>query len=584
MKKDKNTTSGTASLRRLAEERLQKESAQIPLMAPEDTRRLLHELQVHQTELEIQNEELRQARGEVEAGLAKYADLYDFSPVGYLTLDRSTAILQVNLSGASLLGFERSRLLKRRFDLFVAEESRPSFNKFLQQVFASEGKQICEISLVSGEKPLYVRIEAVAAVSGTECRAVVSDITENKWIQDLARIRMNLMEYASEHTLEELLRETLDQAGSLVESPIGFYHFISADEKYITLQTWSTAALKEFCTASGQGLHYPVEEGGVWGDCIRLRQPVIHNDYASLPNKKGLPEGHAQIIRELLAPIMRGGKIVAILGVGNKPVDYTQKDIEIVSFLADVAWTAAQHKQAEEALVRHSEMLEFANKELESFSYSISHDLRAPLRAIDGYARMILKKMGNNFDEDTKHKFNQIRRGSELMDTLITDILTLSRLGRKELEKVDLDMQTLMQNEWEKIQSVSEDRELVLAMDGIPPAQGDLALMQQVIMNLLSNAVKFTKNVKPSLIEVGGYAGHNENVYYIKDSGAGFDMRYREKLFGVFQRLHSMEEFEGTGIGLAIVQRIISRHGGRVWAEGKVDQGATFYFSLPHVK
>jgi formate hydrogenlyase transcriptional activator len=182
------------------------------------------------------------------------------------------------------------------------------------------------------------------------CVVTLVDITETKRMHDLVRMRMHLTEYASAHTLEEVLRKTLDKMGSLVNSPIGFYHFIASDEKSITLQTWSTRTLNEFCPVQGQGHRYSIEEAGVWVDCLHQRKPVIHNDYVSLPHKKGMPEDHAKLIRELLVPIMRGGKILAILGVGNKPTDYTEKDVEIVSFMADVAWTLAEQKQADEAL------------------------------------------------------------------------------------------------------------------------------------------------------------------------------------------------------------------------------------------
>jgi signal transduction histidine kinase len=501
--------------------------------------------------------------------------------VGYFTFDRNAAILQVNLTGAALLGLERSRLLKRRFHLFVAEENRLAFMDFLDRVFINWDKQACEIQLLSKREPLYVRIEAVAAVSGAECRAVVMDTTENKRMQDLIRMRMHLMEYASGHTLEEVLRETVDNMEYLVGSPIGFFLIISPDQKNIISQTWSIHTPNEFLNPKDHRPHYPVDEGGSWVECISQRKPVIHNIYTFIPNNKGMTENHSKFIRHLVVPVIRDGKVVAILGVGNKPTEYTQKDVERVSFLADVAWTAIQRKQADEALLKHSEQLEFLNKELESFSYSVSHDLRAPLRAIDGYTRMILKKQGDKFDEDIMLKFNKIRHGVETMNKLIDDILAFSRLGRKELVKVNINMHTLSLNAWEKIKSATNDRYTFSIEDDIPPARGDEALISQVVINLLSNAVKFTKNVETPLIEVGGSIQGNDNVYYIKDNGAGFDMNYYDKLFAVFQRLHSAENFEGTGIGLAIVQRIISRHGGRVWAHGEVDHGAIFYFTLP---
>ncbi len=185
--------------------------------------------------------------------------------------------------------------------------------------------------------------------------AMVEDITERKQAEELLRVRMELMEFAVTHSLEELLQKTLDEVGRLTNSPIGFYHFVEADQKTLSLQAWSTRTVQEFCKAEGKGMHYNIDEAGVWVDCVRELRPIIHNDYASLPHRKGMPEGHAKVIRELVVPILRGDRIVAILGVGNKPSDYVQKDIELISYLADVAWEITQRKQTEEALKESEE-------------------------------------------------------------------------------------------------------------------------------------------------------------------------------------------------------------------------------------
>jgi len=238
-------------------------------------------------------------------------------------------------------------------------------------------------------------------------------------------------------------------------------------------------------------------------------------------------------------------------------------------------------EEEQQALEKSATKLEDMNKELESFSYSVSHDLRAPLRAIDGYARLILKKQGDKFDQDTLDKFNIIRSSTHLMGQLIDDLLTFSRLGRKEVSIAILDMDILMKDAWKEVRASDTERKIKYTIEDMPTCYGDRALIKQVLINLLSNAAKFTKYKDAAEIIVGGYAEGNETVYYIKDNGVGFDMAYYDKLFGVFQRLHSTDQFEGTGVGLATVQRIIRRHGGRVWAKGKVGEGATFYFSLP---
>jgi two-component system sensor kinase len=197
---------------------------------------------------------------------------------------------------------------------------------------------------------------------------------------------------------------------------------------------------------------------------------------------------------------------------------------------------------------------------------------------------MILRKHGDSFDADTMRKFNDIRSNAQMMGQLIDDLLAFSRLGKKHMSMAHLNMDTIVTDVWRELQTINSERNMNLIIHEMPSSYGDRILIKQVFFNLLSNAVKFTKYRDQALIKSGGYSEGNENVYYIRDNGAGFDMAYYGKLFGVFQRLHSADEFEGTGVGLANVLRIIHRHGGRVWAEGKIDEGATFFFSLPAKK
>jgi PAS domain S-box-containing protein len=240
-----------------------------------------------------------------------------------------------------------------------------------------------------------------------------------------------------------------------------------------------------------------------------------------------------------------------------------------------------ERKEVEKLIEHRTKLLEMTNKELESFSYSVSHDLRAPLRAIDGYSRMILRDQKDQLNDDAARKFDLIRSNTQMMGKLIDDLLSFSRLGRLEINMSKLDMEGLLNDVRMELQVINPDRRIDLNIKVIPPGFGDRTLIKQVYSNLLSNAVKYTKNKDEANIETGGYKEGNENIYYIKDNGVGFDMEYYDKLFGVFQRLHNADDYEGTGVGLAIVQRIIHRHGGRVWAESKVEEGATFYFSLP---
>ena len=240
-----------------------------------------------------------------------------------------------------------------------------------------------------------------------------------------------------------------------------------------------------------------------------------------------------------------------------------------------------EQKQAEKALVERTQQLEDANKELESFSYSVSHDLKAPLRAIEGYSRMLLKKDADKLSEDTRRKLDVIHTSIERMGLLIDDLLKFSRVLKDTMSIGEINVNKLVNEVWHDIRAANDERNLEIKIAELLPGFGDKHLIRQVILNLISNAVKFTKVRTPGLIEVSCYTEPGRVVYSVRDNGVGFDMANYDKLFGVFQRLHSAEEYEGTGVGLAIVHRIINRHGGRVWAEGEIDKGATFFFTLP---
>jgi len=249
----------------------------------------------------------------------------------------------------------------------------------------------------------------------------------------------------------------------------------------------------------------------------------------------------------------------------------------------------AQRRRAEEDRKAKAELerlvaertaaLELANKELESFSYSVSHDLRSPLRAVSGFARMLEEDYATRLDDEGRRLIKVIRDNGRRMGQLIDDLLAFSRMSRKPIAVSDTDMTELARAT--AMEVIAGDGRAQLEIAPLPPVSCDAALIKQVWANLISNAIKFSAPRDPPVVEITGHAGPAENVYCVRDNGVGFDMRYYEKLFGVFQRLHSAEEFPGTGVGLAIVQRVVSRHGGRVWAESKEGQGAAFYFALP---
>ena len=349
---------------------------------------------------------------------------------------------------------------------------------------------------------------------------------------------------------------------------------------------------------------------------IRTGKPKIYTDIPdSMLVALAQDAEHFKILQELglasamVVPLVaRGRTLGAITLASESPARrYAQEDLNFAEELARRAalgidnarlYSDAQkalkevqskteeinriNSELEQRVKDRTAQLEMTLKELEAFTYSISDDMRGPLRAIDGFSRVLIQEYPDKLDTEGQRLLNIIRSNAATMGQLIDGLLTFSHLGRQSLDQADVDMVELAKGAFNDVQATDKSRDVLLELQTLPPTFGDRNMIRQVLLALVSNAFKFTRPKPNATVEIG----HKEkiggqNVYYVRDNGVGFDMQYSDKLFGVFQRLHGAEEFEGTGVGLALVQRIVLRHGGRVWAEGKVGEGATFYFSLP---
>lgn len=254
---------------------------------------------------------------------------------------------------------------------------------------------------------------------------------------------------------------------------------------------------------------------------------------------------------------------------------------EAIQVNEDLKLREAEVRVLNADLERHAAELQAVNRELETFSYSVAHDLRAPLRVINGYSDLLERHHSQALNEDGRQLLETVRESTLRMGQLIDDLLEFSRMGRKAIAAAKIDMASLVQEILNELQATAAGKPPRWLVGSLPPAWGDRSLIRQVWFNLLSNAMKYSSAQDDPVIDISGNADDAESVYTVNDNGVGFDMRYAKKLFGVFQRLHSIEEFPGSGVGLAIVQRIVARHGGRVWAVGKVNEGASFTFTLP---
>jgi PAS domain S-box-containing protein len=367
MKKKKKEHREARELRRKAEELLNSRSQEAEELDPAAMPNLLHELQVHQIELEMQNDELRQAQVALEASHARYTDLYDFAPVGYLTLDEAGLILEANLTAARQLAIPRSRLLQRPFPLLATREDREKLRIHLRQVFQSQQRQSTEIRLAPKERAeFFVQVDSIFiqdAPGKGVCRTAFTDITDRKRAGEVLRIN----EYRSAALLRlyqmtaapllEIIRVVVDDCVRVTDSKFGFVGFINADETVMHGHLWSARAMEQ-CAVEGKPVHFPITQGGLWAEVVRQRRPILVNDYpAAHPGKRGYPAGHVPLSRFLGVPVLAGGRTVAVAAVANKEHDYDEADLHQLALLMEGTWSILQRKQGEEALRQaHAEL------------------------------------------------------------------------------------------------------------------------------------------------------------------------------------------------------------------------------------
>ncbi|MFC1708001.1 GAF domain-containing protein [Planctomycetota bacterium] len=432
----------------------------------------------------------------------------------------------------------------------------------------------------------------------TAIKGTVQDVTDIKRAEEEIKLRSKIGSIFLTVPDNEMYVEVLKVVLEVAQSRFGVFGYIGDNGALVVPSL--TRHIWVDCQVPDKDIVFPREEWGdsIWPTAIRQKKLLFSNSPSDLA-----PKGHVPITRNIAAPIVHQGEVVGLLQVANKETDYTPSDIGLLETLRDIVAPILSarlardrqekerrrregeivtlNKELDERVVARTVELTAVNKELEAFAYSVSHDLRAPLRGIDGFSRILLADYQDKLDDTARDYLNRVRAGAQRMGRLIDGLLKLSRLTRVEMQQQTVDLSELARKIADQLQRDEPERQVDFGIAAGITALGDRALLDAALENLLRNAWKFTGHREHARIELGVTAHNGERAYYVRDDGAGFDMAYADKLFGAFQRLHDTKEFPGTGIGLAIVQRVILRHGGRIWGEGEVDKGAAFYFTLP---
>lgn len=561
-------------LRRKAEKAVQNELDKID---NEKCAGIVHELRVHQVELNMQNDELREAQIKLEDSRRKYFELYNFAPLGYYTLDRKGLILDVNLTGAELLGFERKNLQKIAFIKFIASDYRQIFHHHIKKVLETETKQTTELKQIKKNNDyFYAHLETLPVFdengSFIEFRIAVTDInTIKKAADDLKKSEKRYLEFFNNPLLGFALCEIITDNN---DQPIDFI-YLDVNYAFEKLTGLKKADVLNKRVSSILPYEEIADIIEIYGN-VALSGESTNFEY-SIPSLNR----HS----EIFAFSPRKSQFIAFftdISKKKQMEDLAKKrNDELANINAMLNVEIGDHEKAEIKLERIIDKLEVSNQELEQFAYVSSHDLREPLRMITSFLQLLEKRYKGHLDDDADEFIGFAVEGAKRMDAMINDLLEYSRVGNQEMNFNFINCEKILDMVLINLKTLIEGSDAIITHDPLPNIYANEQLMIQLFQNMISNSIKYrSEKIRPE-IHISVEKKDKEHIFSLKDNGIGMSSKHLDRIFTLFQRLHTRDEYEGTGIGLSISQKIVHLHGGKIWAESEPEKGTTFFFTIP---